>query len=240
LNANNGQAMLSIEEIDTYYGKSHIIQGLSLDVRSHECVALLGRNGAGKTTTLRSIIGLTPPRRGRIRFKQQPTSGLKPYEIARLGVAYVPENRQIFSTLTVMENLQLSVQRARGNGIWGLDHIFELFPRLAERRSNRGNQLSGGEQQMLAIARALMANPELILLDEPTEGLAPLIVETLLGTISEIKKEGLTIILVEQNVAATRIVADRYYILQQGLCVYHGSRNDFWNKPELQTEYLGV
>jgi branched-chain amino acid transport system ATP-binding protein len=240
LNANNGQAMLSIEEIDTYYGKSHIIQGLSLDVRSHECVALLGRNGAGKTTTLRSIIGLTPPRRGRIRFKQQPTSGLKPYEIARLGVAYVPENRQIFSTLTVMENLQLSVQRARGNGIWGLDHIFELFPRLAERRSNRGNQLSGGEQQMLAIARALMANPELILLDEPTEGLAPLIVETLLGTISEIKKEGLTIVLVEQNVAATRIVADRYYILQQGRCVYHGSRDDFWNKPELQTEYLGV
>jgi branched-chain amino acid transport system ATP-binding protein len=232
--------MLRIEAIDTYYGKSHIIQGLSLEVNANECVALLGRNGAGKTTTLRSIIGLTPPRRGGIFLAQKPISGLKPYQIALRGVAYVPENRQIFSTLTVLENLQLSVQRDRGTGIWSLERVFELFPRLAERRTNRGNQLSGGEQQMLAIARALMANPDLILLDEPTEGLAPLIVETLLETIAGIKQEGLTIILVEQNVAATRAVADRYYILQQGKCVYRGDHDDFWAEPDLQTRYLGV
>ena len=236
----DNEAMLHVDAIQTYYGKSHIIQGVSFHVDPHECVALLGRNGAGKTTTLRSIIGLTPPREGQVVLKGQSLKGLKPFEIARRGVTYVPEDRQIFATLTVDENLQLSVQKERTGGPWNLERVFDVFPRLAERRHNRGNQLSGGEQQMLAIARALMANPELILLDEPTEGLAPLIVETLLEIIAGIKKEGLTIVLVEQNVAATRQVADRYYILQQGQLVYDGTNAEFWSQLQLQEKYLGV
>ncbi len=232
--------MLRVDSIHTYYGKSHIIQGVSLTVDAHECVSLLGRNGAGKTTTLRSIIGLNPPRRGDIRFKGKPINGLKPYDIARRGIAYVPENRQIFSTLTVLENLNMSAQKHRASQRWNRDRIFEVFPALAERRHNRGSQLSGGEQQMLTIARALMANPDLLLLDEPTEGLAPLIVEILLEVIQTIKQEGLTIILVEQNVGATRHVADRYYILQQGRTVYDADNAGFWSQPELQQQYLGV
>jgi branched-chain amino acid transport system ATP-binding protein len=234
------QEMLNVEGIQTYYGKSHIIQGISLDVKAHECVSLLGRNGAGKTTTLKSIMGLVPPREGSIRFKGQEIAGRKPFEISRQGIGLVPEDRQIFTTLTVTENLRISYQKERAGGQWDMDRVFEAFPRLADRRDNRGNQLSGGEQQMLAVARALMANPDLLLLDEPTEGLAPLIVEIVLEIIESIKREGLTIILVEQNVAATKKVADRYYILQEGCVVYHGSNEEFWSEPELQEKYLGV
>ena len=215
------QEMLNVEGIQTYYGKSHIIQGISLDVKAHECVSLLGRNGAGTTTTLKSIMGLIPPREGSIRFKGQEIAGRKPFEISRQGIGLVPEDRQIFTTLTVTENLRISYQKERAGGQWDMDRVFEAFPRLADRRDNRGNQLSGGEQQMLAVARALMANPDLLLLDEPTEGLAPLIVEIVLEIIESIKREGLTIILVEQNVAATKKVADRYYILKEGCVVYH-------------------
>jgi branched-chain amino acid transport system ATP-binding protein len=185
-------------------------------------------------------MGLTPPREGRIHFKDDRISGLKPFQISRLGIGYVPEDRQIFTTLTVTENLRISQQKNRTLGQWNMDHIFDAFPRLADRRHNRGNQLSGGEQQMLTIARALMTNPDLLLLDEPTEGLAPLIVESVLNIIESIKKEGLTIILVEQNVAATKAVADRYYILQEGRVVYSGSNQDFWEQPDLQEKYLGV
>ena len=238
--SNQIQEMLNVEGIQTYYGKSHILQGISLNVKAHECVSILGRNGAGKTTTLKSIMGLVPPKEGSIRFKGQEIGGRKPFEISRQGIGLVPEDRQIFTTLTVTENLRISYQRDRTGGQWDMDRVFEAFPRLAERRGNRGDQLSGGEQQMLAVARALMANPDLLLLDEPSEGLAPLIVEIVLEIIESIKREGLTIILVEQNVAATQKVADRYYILQEGCVVYHGSNEEFWSKPELQEKYLGV
>ncbi len=234
------RAMLKMEDVHTYYGKSHILQGVSFQVRAQECMAVLGRNGAGKTTTLRSIIGLVPPRKGRISFNDRPINGLRPFEISRLGIAYVPEDRQIFSALTVVENLTISIQKNRSRGPWSLDRIFEIFPILAERRQNHGNQLSGGEQQMLSIARALMTNPDLMLLDEPTEGLAPLIVEKLLDIIGNLKESGLTIILVEQDVEATSHVADRYCILQQGLVVHQSSHKEFWSQPELQERYLGV
>ncbi len=234
------RTMLKVEDIHTYYGKSHILQGVSFDVRVKECMALLGRNGAGKTTTLRSIIGLVPPRQGRITLGERPISGLRPFEISRLGIGYVPEDRQIFSALTIMENLTISIQKSRADGPWSLERIFEVFPILADRRKNQGNQLSGGEQQMLAIARALMTNPDLLLLDEPTEGLAPLIVEKLLEIIQNLKKGGLTIILVEQDVEATSHVADRYCTLQQGLLFHQSSHKEFWSHPELQEQYLGV
>jgi branched-chain amino acid transport system ATP-binding protein len=232
--------MLKVEDIHTYYGKSHILQGVSFDVQVKECMALLGRNGAGKTTTLRSIVGLVPPRSGRIGLHDRPINGLQPFQISRLGIGYVPEDRQVFSALTIQENLTISIQKRRADGPWSLERIFEVFPILAERRKNRGNQLSGGEQQMLSIARALMTNPDLLLLDEPTEGLAPLIVEKLLEIILDLKKGGLTIILVEQDVEATSHVADRYCILQQGRLVYQSSHKDFWAQPELQEKYLGV
>ena len=233
-------ALLQVEDIHSYYAKSHILQGVSFAVRPKECLSLLGRNGAGKTTTLRSVIGLVAPRSGRILFNGRPINGRQPFEISRMGIGYVPEDRQIFASLTVMENLAISVQKQRSDGPWGLERIFELFPRLAERRRNRGSQLSGGEQQMLSIARALMTNPDLLLLDEPTEGLAPLIVEKLLEIIQSLKQSGLTIILVEQDVHATRQVADRYCILQEGVLVHQSSHAEFWAQPALQEKYLGV
>lgn len=232
--------MLQVEGIHTYYGKSHIIQGISFDLAAHECVALLGRNGAGKTTTLRSIVGLTPPQDGKIVFKGEHIQSLLPFNISRKGIAYVPEDRQIFTTLTVTENLNISAQKRQNADGWTIRKVFEIFPSLSQRRLNRGNQLSGGEQQMLTIARALMSNPDLLLLDEPTEGLAPIIVEILLEVITSLKEEGLTILLVEQNISATRTVADHYCILQQGRVVYKGNNHDFWATPALQEEYLGV
>lgn len=237
---NTNQAMLAVDDIHSFYGKSHILQGISFNVQSKECLSLLGRNGAGKTTTLRSIIGLVPPQAGRIVFKGFPISGLRPFEISQLGIAYVPEDRQIFSALTILENLIICIQKKRADGSWNLERIFDVFPLLAERRRNRGNQLSGGEQQMLSIARALMTNPELLLLDEPTEGLAPVMVEKLIEIIQRLKQDGLTIILVEQNVQVTNQVADRYCILQQGLLVHECSHAEFWSQPEIQEKFLGV
>jgi len=235
----NGK-QLRVEEIQTFYGESHIIQGVSLYIEQGECVSLLGRNGAGKSTTLRSIIGLNPPRDGQILFKGQRIDGKKPYDINQHGVGYVPEDRQIFTTLSVDENLNLAVRKRSEHRRWNFESVYRAFPGLAERRRNKGNQLSGGEQQMLTIARALMGNPELLLLDEPTQGLAPLAVEALLDTIQNLRKEGLTILLVEQNVEATRGIANRYYILQQGRVVYEGDHQDFWSRPELKEKYLGV
>lgn len=232
--------ILRVEAIHTYYGKSHILQGISFEVRAHECVSLLGRNGAGKTTTLRSLMGLVPPRQGQITFAGQPIQGRQPFEISRLGMGYVPEDRQIFGTLTVLENLNLSIQKHRRHGPWELGKIMDVFPSLAQRKSNRGNQLSGGEQQMLAIARALMSNPDMLLLDEPTEGLAPLIVQNLLAIIKALKEAGLTIVLVEQDIEATREVADRYYVLQEGRIMYSGTNDEFWSHPEVKEKYLGV
>lgn len=229
--------LLAVKDIHAHYGKSHIIQGLSFSVTPGECFSFLGRNGAGKTTTLRTIVGLLSPSRGEIAFDGRHISNLPPYRIARQGIGYVPEDRQIFSALSVEENMVMAM---RADTSWPLERIYDLFPRLAERRNNMGNQLSGGEQQMLCIARALVTDPKLLLLDEPTEGLAPLIVDLLVKTIEMIKKEGLTIILVEQNVQATRAVTDHYCILQQGVSVFQGTGHQFWNTPELMEQYLGV
>jgi branched-chain amino acid transport system ATP-binding protein len=231
--------MLQIKGIDTFYGKSHVLQGDSLEVRQGELVSLLGRNGAGKTTTLRSIMGLTPPRSGSILYEGKEISSARPFEICRQGIGYVPEDRRIFATLTVMENLNIGVQKERGQK-WTLDTIFALFPNLGERKTNRGNQLSGGEQQMLAVARALMGNPSLLLLDEPTEGLAPLIVEALIEVIGRIKKENVTILLVEQNVESTFRVADRHYILEQGKRVYEGANDELKRNNDILLRYLSV
>ena len=214
---------LEVEGVDVFYGKSHILRGVSLDVREGEIVALLGRNGAGKTTTLRSIMGLTPPRRGAVRVFGKTTTRWLPYRVAALGVGYVPEGRRIFSPLSVEENLKVPLERP---GPWTIARIFRLFPRLEERRSAKGRQLSGGEQEMLAIARALILNPKLLLLDEPSQGLAPLIVREVFNVVAAARREGLSILLVEQNVRAALGIADRAYVLDDGAIVYKGDAND--------------
>ncbi len=231
--------MLQVKDIHTFYGKSHVIQGISLEVNKGELVSLLGRNGAGKTTTLRSIMGLTVPRFGMIRYGGMEITKKKSYEICKAGIGYVPEDRRIFSTLTLMENLNIAIRKSGGRE-WHHERIFSLFPTLAERMKHRGCELSGGEQQMLSIARALMGNPSLLLLDEPTEGLAPLIVESLIKVIEQIKKDGLTILLVEQNVESAFKVADRHYILEQGRIVYHGANDELKNNEEVMGRYLSV
>ncbi len=214
---------LEAEGIDTFYGKSHILHGVSLEVREGEIVALLGRNGAGKTTTLRSLMGLTPPRRGAVRVFGETTTRWPPYRVAALGVGYVPEGRRIFSPLTVEENLKVPLERP---GPWTIERIFRLFPRLEERRSAKGRQLSGGEQEMLAISRALILNPKLLLLDEPSQGLAPLIVREVFDVVVAARGEGLSILLVEQNVRATVEIADRAYVLDDGAIVYAGEASE--------------
>lgn len=228
--------MLRVEDIHTYYGKSYILQGISLEVKEGELVSLLGRNGAGKTTTLRSIMGLTPPSSGIIKYKNEDITGKKPFEISRKGIAYVPEDRRIFSSLTVIENLNIAVRRRNGKGQWTMERIFEIFPQLAERKTHRGDELSGGEQQMLTIARALMSNPGLLLLDEPTEGLAPTLIETIIDIIKYIKDEGVSILFVEQNVEAALELVDKHYIIDEGKIVYEGKELD----EELKRRYLSV
>src|SRR5580658_9255656 len=212
------------EGLHTYYGKSHILHGVSLEVRQGEIVALLGRNGAGKTTTLRSLMGLTPPREGTVRLFDADVTGFPPYRIAMLGVGYVPEGRRIFPNLTVEENLKVPIERP---GPWTIPRIYQLFPRLAERKNNKGRQLSGGEQEMLAIARALLLNPRLLLLDEPSQGLAPLIVQDVFKVVVSAREQGISVLLVEQNVRAAVEVADRAYVLDDGKVVYAGSAAEF-------------
>ncbi len=231
--------MLKVNDVHTFYGESHVLHGVALEVLEGEVVCLLGRNGAGKTTTLRSIMGLTPARQGSILLSGTDITQKKPYEIGRMGVAWVPEERRIFSTLTVIENLKIA-ERKGGSRKWGLGTIFGIFTQLAERKDNRGNQLSGGEQQMLAVARALMGNPRLILLDEPTEGLAPLIVESVIQVIQKIKNEGVTILLVEQNVEASLKVAHRHYILEQGKIVTHIDNEELKKDRTLREKYLSI
>jgi branched-chain amino acid transport system ATP-binding protein len=232
--------VLKLDDIHTFYGESHILQGISLTVKKKECVSYLGRNGAGKTTTLRSNMGLNPPRKGKIFLNGQKIHGKKPFEISCAGVSYVPEDRRVFGTLSVPENLNIAYQKRGEGDNWNIEKVFALFPILEQRKHHRGTELSGGEQQMLAIARALMGNPEILLLDEPTKGLAPVIVEVVLGVIQSIKSEGTTIFLVEQNVEATSLITDRYYILQQGLLVHQGNHGDFWGNAALRENYLGV
>ena len=215
--------LLQAEEIHSFYGKSHILHGVSLSVREGEIVALLGRNGAGKTTLLKSLVGLVHPSRGSVRMFGKVTTGFPPYRIAALGVGYVPEGRHIFGHLTVEENLKVPLERA---GQWTIDRIYELFPRLAERRENKGRQLSGGEQEMLAIARALLLNPQLLLLDEPSQGLAPLIVRDVFKVIGSARASGISVLLVEQNVRAALGLAERAYLLDDGRIVFEGAARD--------------
>jgi branched-chain amino acid transport system ATP-binding protein len=210
---------LEARDLQTYYGKSHILHGVGLCLADGQVVTLLGRNGAGKTTTLRSLIGLTPPRSGTVQMLGQDCTAWPPYRIAALGVGYVPEGRRVFANLSVEENLMVPLQRP---GPWTIERVYRLFPRLAQRRTYRGRQLSGGEQQMLAIGRALLLNPRILLLDEPSQGLAPLIVQEVFQVIATLRKDGLSILLVEQNVRAAVRIADVAYVLDDGRVVYQG------------------
>ncbi len=229
--------MLELDGVHAHYGKSHVLQGVSLQVNDGELVTLLGRNGAGKTTTLKSIVGVVPPSQGSIRLRGQPVHGLPPHAIARLGACLVPEHRGIFRLLTVEENLLLG---QRKQSPWQLADVYRIFPRLKERRSNGGGQLSGGEQQMLAIGRALMNDPKLLMLDEPVEGLAPVIVEEIVAQLKTIKAAGVAILLVEQNLEVCTQLADRHCIIEQGAIVYSADNASFLADDRVKDRYLGV
>ncbi len=228
---------LKVEGLNTFYGKSHILHDVGLEVREGEIVALLGRNGAGKTTTLRSIVGLTPARSGSVHIFDTATTDFPSYRIAALGVGYVPEGRRVFPNLTVEENLLVPLERP---GPWTLKRVYELFPRLAERKSNKGQQLSGGEQEMLAIGRALLLNPKLLLLDEPSQGLAPLIVRSVFEVVASMRAEGISVLLVEQNVRAAVEIADRVYVLDNGRVVHEGAAAAFAADEERVRELAGA
>jgi branched-chain amino acid transport system ATP-binding protein len=229
--------VLRANEIHSYYGKSHILHGVSLEVNEGEVVAVLGRNGAGKTTTVRSLIGLTPPRQGSVEIFGNDTTRWPAHRIAGLGVGYVPEGRKIFGSLTVLENLK--VPQAR-KGPWDIDRVFQLFPRLAERRSQLGRQLSGGEQEMLSIARPLLLNPRMMLLDEPSQGLAPLIVREVMQVVRRMRDEGLSVLLIEQNAPLSLSIADRAYILDDGKVVYSGRAADLAKDTETVNQLAGA
>jgi branched-chain amino acid transport system ATP-binding protein len=229
--------VLDVADLHTYYGESHVLHGVSLSVADGEVLTILGRNGMGKTTLIRSIIGFTPPREGTIRLRGDDVTGWAPYRLVERGMALVPQGRRVFPSLTVRENLDVA---RRGDGRWSIDRVHELFPRLRERASNRANKLSGGEQQMLAIGRALMSNPALLLLDEPTEGLAPLLVREVGRVIGELKREGLSILLVEQNLPLALSVADRVHILSRGHIVYGGRPDALAADEDVKSRLLGV
>ena len=230
-------SILEADGVHTYYGKSHILHGVSLNLQEGEIVTLLGRNGAGKTTTLRSIVGLTPAREGVVRILGKATTHWPPYSIAALGVGYVPEGRRIFGNLTVEENLKVPRDRP---GPWTIARVFELFPRLADRRRNKGRQLSGGEQEMLAIGRALLLNPKILLLDEPSQGLAPLIVQEVLRVVASMRDAGIAVLLVEQNVRAAVEIADRAYVLDDGRIVFEGPAAEFAKDEERVRALAGI
>jgi branched-chain amino acid transport system ATP-binding protein len=233
--------MLAVEGIHTFYGDAQVLFDVSLEIHEGEVVALLGRNGAGKTTTIRSIMGLTAPRRGRVMFKNENIAGMPPYTIANRGVGFVPDNRRIFPTLTVKQNLEIArkggTKRADG---WTLERIYRHFPKLKEIEGRKGDVLSGGEQQMLTIARTLMGNPDLVLLDEPTEGLAPIMVMQVMTIIKELREKGETILLVEQNSTLALTVSQRAYILENGHMVYAGAAEDLNRDAGVKQRYLGI
>jgi branched-chain amino acid transport system ATP-binding protein len=216
-------ALLQLENVHAAYGLSRVLFGISLEVNQGECVCLLGRNGVGKTTTMRTVMGLTPPSTGRVRFKSGEITGWAPYRVARAGIGFVPEDRRVFSELSVWENLDVARRAAKRPGHWTIESVMELFPVLATLRDRQGGFLSGGEQQMLTIARTLMGNPDLLLLDEPSEGLAPLVVEAMLAKIGDLKAQGLTILLAEQGIEFSLALADRVYVLEKGAVRYSGS-----------------
>jgi len=229
--------MLEVRALETAYGRSQVLFKVDLDVAAGEVVTLLGRNGMGKTTTVRSIMGIVHPKRGEIRFQEKTLHGMPSYRIAQAGLGLVPEGRQVFPNLTVRENL---VATANRRGPWTLDTVYKLFPQLKERERNYGNQLSGGEQQMLAIGRALMTNPSLLILDEATEGLAPLIRADIYRSIAKLKAEGLSILLIDKDVKALTRVADRHYVLEKGRVVWTGGSAELAASPDVQHKYLGV
>jgi branched-chain amino acid transport system ATP-binding protein len=233
------EAILRVEDIYTTYGLSQVLFGVSLEVGRGECVCLLGRNGVGKTTTMRSIIGLTPPRLGRVVWKGREVTGRPPYQIARAGIGFIPEDRRIFADLTVWENLDVASRGGRSGG-WTVERVFSLFPKLRELVDRQGGFLSGGEQQMLTIARTLMGNPELLLLDEPSEGLAPLVVDHLKAQIARLKQDGLTILLAEQNVGFSLDLADRVYILEKGHIRFEGTAREVRDDDAIRHQYLAL
>lgn len=234
--------MLEVRDIHTYYGDSYILQGVSLEVKSGQVVALLGRNGAGKTTTINTIVGFVPPRRGQIMFKDEDVTTEASHNTAQMGMALVPQGRRLFPSLTVQENITLGARTRGTNGTddWNLDLIYDLFPILEERARHGAGQLSGGEQQMAALARALMTNPDLLLLDEPSEGLAPLIVREIRRVLLELKERDLSILLVEQNLSLAARVADWIYVMNKGKIVFEGTPDDLREAKDVQTRYLGV
>ena len=230
---------LQLDNVNAYYGASHVLQGITLEVNEGEVVSLLGRNGAGKTTTLLTIMGYLKPRPGHVRFRGQDISGFAPYRVSRMGLGFVPQERGIFKSLSVLENLTVSA-RAGEHTRWTLADIFKLFRRLEERQHVRGTNLSGGEQQMLAIARALLLNPSLLILDEPSEGLAPLIVEEIVKILTEVRNSGLPILIVEQNIKAAFAVADRHYILTKGAVSFEGRTEQLQRNKTLLHQHLGI
>lgn len=235
----NDTAGLILEGVHVYYGDSHIIQGVDLQA-SKGCVALLGRNGMGKTTLLRSIMGLTPPRRGTITWENNVVSGEKPYSIAKRGIGYVPQGRRLFKSLTVDEHLTVTYRKQPSANEWSPDRVYEIFPELWDRRKISGTRLSGGEQQMLAIGRALVTNPRIILFDEPSEGLAPIAINRVIDTVNELKHQGIAILLVEQNIHVAEALADQVYIMVSGQIKYQGQAHDFLQDQELRRKYLSV
>ena len=234
-------ALLAVEDLHTYYGEAHILQGVSIDVGEGEVVTLIGRNGAGKTTTLRSIMGIAPPRRGHVRFRGDDVTRLAANEIARRGIAWVPEERRVIPNLTVLENLRLGMLGAGiRDGAGRIDEVLEYFPRLRERLDYKGRFLSGGEQQMLAIARALVARPGVMLVDEPTEGLAPILVENLTEILAQINRRGTTILLVEQTLEVALALSHRLYVMDQGRIQFEGTPDELRRDPAIQQRFLGV
>jgi branched-chain amino acid transport system ATP-binding protein len=233
--------MLELDAVNSFYGKAHVLRDLSFSVPHGQVVALLGRNGAGKSTTLKSIMQLVRPTRGTVSFQGRAITGLPPHKVAKMGIGYVPEDRRIFTDLTVTENLIVGKQPTRDGTVrWTEEMLFDLFPNLAERRGNRGKALSGGEQQMLTIARTLMGNPSLVLLDEPSEGVAPVIVEQMAGVIQQLKSEGLTVLLSEQNLHFAQAVADLAVIIEGGALVFYGTLDELKAQPEVRDAYLAA
>jgi branched-chain amino acid transport system ATP-binding protein len=232
--------MLELVDIHTYYGASYVLKGVSLEVKEGSVVALLGRNGMGKTTTIRSIISFTPPRRGKIYFKEENITGMQPHRIAHMGIGLIPQGRRIFPSLSVEENLTMAARGGHKVNAWTLDRVYFLFPILKERAKYKGNLLSGGEQQMLTIGRALMTNPELLLMDEPSEGLAPIIVQQVGRIISQLKDSGLSILLVEQNLPMVIGLADYVYIISKGALVYQSTVEELRDNEDVKAKYLGV
>ena len=234
------EPLLEVRDLHAWYGESHILHGVDFEIGPGEMVTLLGRNGAGKTTTLRSIMGIAQPRRGRILLRGQDLTGMPTHQIARKGIAWVPEERRILPNLTVLDNLRLGWLATDGGGPDRVEEVFEYFPRLRERIAHRGRHLSGGEQQMLAIARALVARPSIMLVDEPTEGLAPMLVQSLTDILAVINRRGTTILLVEQALEVALTLAQRVYVMDQGRVQFEGTPDDLRRDPEIQQRFLGV